>query len=87
VDFIQKHGLHYNHGIQQLSFLQTLSKTLFAVKNFTISSFATTILQARSFQKSSKNENYVANICTLKTPLISGPSSLVTFDDKNHCAI
>jgi hypothetical protein len=32
VDFIQKHRLHYNHDNQQLSFLQTPSKAIFAVK-------------------------------------------------------
>jgi hypothetical protein len=29
----------------------------------------------------------VANICTPKAPLTSGPSSLVTFDENNHCTI
>jgi hypothetical protein len=43
VDFIQKHQLHYNQDTQQISFLQTPSKALFAVKNFTIPPFAKTI--------------------------------------------
>jgi hypothetical protein len=29
----------------------------------------------------------MADICAPRAPLISGPSSLVTFDDNNHCTI
>jgi len=83
VDFIQKHWLHYDHDTQQLRFLQTLSKAISAVKNLTIQPLATTIVQVRSFQKTFKNQNYVADIWALKTPLINGPSSLVTFDENN----
>ncbi len=87
VDFIQKHRLHYNHDTQQVSFLQTLSKAIFAMKNMMILPLSSTILQARSFEKISKNQNYLANICIPRTPLISGPSSLVTFNDNNHCSV
>jgi hypothetical protein len=87
VDFIQKHRLHYDHATQQLRFLQTPSKAIFAVKNFTILLLATIMVQARSLQKTFKNQNYVADICALNTPLITGPSSLVTFDNNNHYAI
>jgi hypothetical protein len=55
VDFVQKHQLHYNQNTQQLSFLQTPSKAIFAVKNFTVPPFAATMVQARSFQKTSKD--------------------------------
>jgi hypothetical protein len=50
VDFIQKHRLHFNQNTQQLSFLQTLSKAIFAVKSFTMQPFAASTAQARSFQ-------------------------------------
>jgi hypothetical protein len=45
------------------------------------------VAQARSFQKLEKDHNYVAGICVPKMPSISGPSSLVKFDNNNHCAI
>jgi hypothetical protein len=87
VDFIQNHRLHYDHDTQQLRFLQTPSKAISAIKNFTIQPLATTIVQVRSFQKMFKNQNYVADIWALKTPLITRPSSLVTFDENNYCTI
>jgi hypothetical protein len=87
VDFIQKHRLHYNQNTQQISFLQTLSKAIFGVKNFTLPPFAATMVQARSFQTISKDQNYVADICAPKAPLVSRPSSLVNFDQKNHRTI
>jgi len=45
------------------------------------------VAQTRSFQKLEKDHNYVADICAPKMPSISGPSSLVKFDNNNHCAI
>jgi hypothetical protein len=87
VDFIQKHQLHFNDNTQQLSFLQTPSKVIFTIKNFTLPPFATTMVQARSFQTIHEDQTYIAVICIPKHPLIAGASVLVTFDEINHCAI
>jgi hypothetical protein len=70
VDFIQKHRLHFNQNTQQLSFLQTLSKAIFTIKNFTFPPFATTMVQARSFQTIYEDRTYIADICIPKHPLI-----------------
>jgi hypothetical protein len=49
--------------------------------------FATTLVQARSFQRINKKQKYIADIRVPKHPLISGPSTWVTFDGNNHCTI
>ncbi len=87
IDFIQKFRLHFNHKTQQTQFLPTPSKALFATKNFTFPPFATTLVQARSFQTFDKEQNYTADIGAPKHPLISGPSNWVTFDGNNHFTI
>jgi len=87
IDFLQKFQLHLDHKTQQIRFLPTPSKALFATKNFMLPPFATTLVQARTFQAIDKKLNYIADIGVLKQPLISGPSTLVSFDDRNHCTI
>ncbi len=49
--------------------------------------FATTLVQARSFQTIDSEQNYIADIGVPKHPLISGPSFWVTFDGNNHRTI
>jgi hypothetical protein len=87
IDFLQKHRLHFDQKTQQTSFLQTPSRAIFATRNFTLPPLATTLVQARSFQAINKEENYIVDIGVLKHPLISGPSTWVTFDENNHCTI
>jgi hypothetical protein len=77
-DFLQKFRLHLNHKTQQIEFLPTLSKALFATRNFTLPPFATTLVQARTFQTINRKMNYIADIGVPKQPLISGPSTWVT---------
>jgi hypothetical protein len=87
IDFLQKFRLHLDHITQQIRFLQTPSKALFATKNFTLQTFATTLVQARTFQMIDKEANYIVNIGVPKQTLISGPSTWVNFDYRNHCTI
>jgi hypothetical protein len=86
-DFLQKFWLHLNHKTQQIEFLSTPSKALFATRNFTLPPFATTLVQARTFQTIAKNMEYIADIGVPKQPLISGPSTWVSFNNRNHCTI
>jgi len=71
IDFLQKFRLHLDPKTQQISFLPTPSKALFATKNFTLPPFATTLVQARTFQTLDDNCNYIADIGVPKQPLIS----------------
>ncbi len=87
IDFLQKFRLHYDQQNQQTQFLPNPSKALFATKSFTLPPFSTSLVQARSFQKIDNPQNYIANIGVPKHPLISGPSSWVSFDGNNHCTI
>jgi hypothetical protein len=87
IDFLQKHRLHFDQKTQQTQFLQTPSKAIFATKNFALPPFATTLVQARSFQTINREQNYIADIGVQKPPLISGPSTWVTFDGNNHYTI
>ncbi len=87
IDFLQKHRLHLDQKTWQTSFLQTLSKAMFATRNFTLLPLATTLIQARSFQAINEEENYIADIRVPKSPLISGPSTWVNCDENNHCTI
>ena len=49
--------------------------------------FATTLVQARTFQTLSNQLHYIADIGAPKQPLISGLSTLVSFDHRNHCTL
>jgi hypothetical protein len=62
-------------------------KTIFATNNFTLRPFTTTLVQARSFQTNNEEQNYIADIGVPKHPLISEPTTWVTFDGNNHCTI
>jgi hypothetical protein len=69
-DFLQKFRLHLNCKTQQIEFLPTPSKALFATRNFTLPPFATTLVQARTFQTIDKRMDYIADIGVPKQPLI-----------------
>jgi hypothetical protein len=86
-DFLQKFRLHLNRKTQQIEFLPTPSKALFATRNFTLPPFATTLVQARTFQTINKDMDYIADIGVPKQPLISGTSTWASFDERNHCTI
>ncbi len=47
----------------------------------------TALVQERSFQIINEQHNYIANSGVPKHPLISGPSTWVTFDENKHCTI
>jgi hypothetical protein len=87
IDFLQKYRLHFDHETQQTRFLPYPSKALFATKNFTLPPFATTLVQARSFQKIDMELNSIADIGVPKHLLISIPSTWVSFDGNSHCTI
>jgi len=87
IDFLQKFWLHLDPETQQITFLPTLSKALFATRNFTLPPFATALIQARTFQTINDKLNYIADIGVPKQPLISGPSTWVSFDNQKRCTI
>ncbi len=87
IDFLQKFWLHLDPKTKEITFQSAPSKALFATKNFTMPPFATTLVQARMFQTLSKQLHYIANIGAPKQPLISGLSTLVSFDHRNQCTL
>ncbi len=87
IDFLQKFWLQLDPKTQQITFLPTLSKALFATKNFTLPPFATALIKARTFQTVDDKLNYIANIGVPKQPLISGPSTWVSFDHRKQCTL
>jgi hypothetical protein len=87
IDFLQKFWLHLNPKTGNVTFLSTLSSALFATKNFKLPPFATTLVQARTFQTIDNKLNYIADIRAPKQPLISGPSTLVSFDYRKQCTL
>jgi hypothetical protein len=68
IDFLQKFWLHLDPKTQQITFLPTPSKALFATKNFTLPPFATAFIQARTFQMIDDKLNYIADMATKTTP-------------------
>jgi hypothetical protein len=87
IDFLEKFRLHFDPKTQQTRFLPTLSKALFATKSFTLPPFATTLVQAKTFQMINRESNYIADIGVPKQLLILWPSTWVNFDERNHCPI
>ena len=72
IDFLQKFRLQLNSKTKEINFQSAPSRALFATKNFTIPPFATTLVQARTFQNIDRQLNYIADIGAPKQPLISG---------------
>jgi len=68
IDFLQKFWLHLDPNTQQITFLPTPSKALFATKNLTLHPFATALIQARTFQMIDDKLNYIADMGTKTTP-------------------
>ncbi len=84
IDFLQKFRLQLDPKTQEISFQSAPSKALFATKNFTLTPFATVLVQARTFQNTDRQLHYIADIGAPKQPLISGLSTLVSFDHQNQ---
>ncbi len=84
IDFLQKFRLHLNPKTKEIAFLPNPSKALFATKNFTLPPFATALVQARTFQTIDDKLNYIADIGVPKQPLISGPSTWVSFNQQKQ---
>ncbi len=87
IDFLQKFRLQVDPKTQEISFQSAPSKALFATKNFTLPPFATALVQARTFQNTDRQLHYIADIGAPKQPLISGLSTLVSFDHRNQCTL
>ncbi len=87
IDFLQKFRLHLDPKTKEITFQSTPSKALFATKNFTMPPFATTLVQARTLQEIDNKLNYIADIGVPKQPLISGLSTLVSFDYRKQCTL
>jgi hypothetical protein len=87
IDFLQKFWLHDNPKTQQITFLATPSKALFATKNFMLPPFTTALIQVRTFQTINDKLNYIADIGVPKQPLISRPSTWVSFDHRKQCTL
>jgi hypothetical protein len=87
IDFLQKFWLHLDPKTQQVKFLPTPSKALFATKIFTLSPFVTALVKARTFQTIDDKLNYITDIGVPKQPLISGPSTWVSFDNRKQCTL
>jgi hypothetical protein len=87
IDFLQKFRLHLDPNTKVVTFQSAPSRALFATKNFSIPPFATTLVQARTFQTIDDQLHYIADIGILKQPLISGLSTLVSFDHRNQCTM
>jgi len=87
INFLQKFRLHLDPKTKEITFQSAPSKALFATKNFTLPTFATTLVQARTFQAIDNKLHYIADIGAPKQPLISGLSTLVNFDYRNQCTL
>jgi predicted aspartyl protease len=87
IDFLQKFRLQVDPKTKEITFQSAPSMALFPTKNFTIPPFATALVQARTFQNIDHQLHYIADIGAPKQPLISGLSTLVSFDYRNQCTM
>jgi len=87
IDFLQKFRLHIDPKTKEITFRSAPSRALFATKNFTLPPFATTLVQARTFQDLDDKLPYIADIGVPKQPLISGLSTLVSFEYRKQCTL
>jgi hypothetical protein len=87
IDFLQKFRQHINPRTGEVTFQPEPSQALFATRNFTIPPLTTTLVQAITFQTINNHLHFVADIGAPKQPLISGLSTLVSFDHRNQCTL
>jgi hypothetical protein len=87
IDFLQKFRLHLDPNTKEVTFQSAPSRALFAMKYFAIPPPATTLVQTRTFQMIDNQLHYIANVSVPKQPLISGLSTLVSFDNRNQCTM
>jgi hypothetical protein len=71
----------------QVKFIDVHPSTLNAIKQTVLPALSSSVINVRYQGDSNANANYITNICTLRTPMILGVSSIVTFDRDNHCKI
>jgi len=82
IDFLQKFWLHLDPKTQQITLLPTPSKALFTTEDL-CDSFST----GKDISKIDDKLNYIVDIGAPKQPLISGPSTWVSFDNRKQCTL
>jgi len=87
IDFMHKHWLNYDAQIWQVIFLDTPFRALSAIKQTVLPALSSSVINTQYHGDFNTSTNYIADICAPRMPMISGVSSIITFDKKNHCQV
>jgi hypothetical protein len=87
IDFMHKHKLHYDVLTRQVKISGINIDQIVAIKEQTLPALAFAVITANYKGKVDTNCNYIANIFTPKTPMISCMPAIVSIDKNNNCKI
>jgi hypothetical protein len=85
IDFIHAHRLTYDIVAQQVKFAGAGTNSIVALNKVVLPAMTSTIVKAKFKGHRDAQATYVANICALRTPMVSGMPSVVNMDDNNIC--
>jgi hypothetical protein len=79
IDF--KHQLTYNVINQQVKFARSIANSNSPIKQTVLPAMTPTVIKAKYKGVQDPQATYVANICTPRTPMVSGVPSIVSIDE------
>ena len=87
IDFMHQHQLHYDVQTRQVKIAGVDIDQIVAIKEQTLPALASTVITAKYKGKNIPDANFIANIYSPRTPMVSGMPSIVSIDKNNNCKI
>ncbi len=86
IDFMHKNKLHYDVQTRQVKIASIEGDQIVAIKEQTLPALASTVITAKYKGKNIPDANFIANIFSPRTPMVSGMPAIVSIDKNNNCA-
>jgi hypothetical protein len=87
IDFIHTHKLPYDVISCRVKFAGAGTNSIAALKNRLLPAMTSTMVKAKFKGTRDEKATYATNICTPRTPMISGMPSIMNVDKNNICNI
>ena len=87
IDFMHQHQLHYDVQTRQVKIAGVDIDQIVAIKEQTLPALASTVITAKYKGKNIPDANFIANIFSPRTPMVSGMPAIVSIDKNNNCKI
>ena len=84
---MHQHQLHYDVQTRQVKIAGVDIDQIVAIKEQTLPALASTVITAKYKGKNIPDANFIANIFSPRTPMVSGMPAIVSIDKNNNCKI